>query len=531
MPPREENRETIDARAQSDIARNSRSPFNDASWYVPTEQLLKDVASFTYYDPLGNLIDLSSSKDTTNTATTFRQALPGVTAIYFRPTPGISVDANSAVNVAATNMWTEVRRKISGSVNNVDSTDMMMYYLAVVDLYAFHAMMCRAYGVMNTYSYVNRYIPRALIEAMGIDFDDLNDHISDFRGFINKIPVKIGPLAIPANFAYTIRHMWMNTNVYKDSPALKAQCYLYVQEGFWRYTNTSDTGTQLEYMPFKPPTTDGLMTFNQIVEYYKALVEVLPTDGDAGNISSYMLNSFGAVQVVGQISSDYAVVPAYVPEVLSQIHNLTTLPGPQKNTQGAQWNVTQEIPEDGVSPYIYFNPEWTTDLTINRPLIHKVFLDQRSDSPTPGDNMVASRLTIIPATRTEDKTASTVTYTYDAMGSECVTRMRIFYYQRTLTGSGLQLANYELFTDTMLTAPAGGPGTSVPTDLIMGSYFDWFPTIYLFSGTAPVPVIVTTFGDKDNYTVLDVKDVFNLHEAALLGEFMLKGTEGEAGTR
>lgn len=83
---------------------------NDPRWYIPTDQNLADVATFSFNHPAGYrngnhryytpYTDNSSffSKNRTET-------VPGVASLVLMPTIGMALDQTDAVNIAAVNMY------------------------------------------------------------------------------------------------------------------------------------------------------------------------------------------------------------------------------------------------------------------------------------------------------------------------------------------------------------------------------------------------------------------------------------------
>lgn len=130
---------------------------NDPSWYAANSALLRDSASFSFNNPLGNRITLSGAPSSVSISRTF--AIPGVYAIYCGPSIGRSLDNSSPVNIAARNIYSFVRHANSGH-SNYDAPDLMLYLLAMDQLYSGLAFMSRAYGVMSQYSQATGIYPK-----------------------------------------------------------------------------------------------------------------------------------------------------------------------------------------------------------------------------------------------------------------------------------------------------------------------------------------------------------------------------------
>lgn len=140
-----------------------KSKPNDPRWYAQNPQLLRDTASFPYSWPLGNKLNLGQHAPEIN-----KGSIPGIMGIYTAPTFGWADNPNSPINVAARNVYSYVRHANSGHAN-YDAPDLMLYLCAMDSIYSYLSYLKRVYGVVSTYSYTNRYYPKAVIQAMHVD--------------------------------------------------------------------------------------------------------------------------------------------------------------------------------------------------------------------------------------------------------------------------------------------------------------------------------------------------------------------------
>ena len=276
---------------------------NDPSWYALNPQLLKDAASYPYAWPLGNKLNLGDKGTLIN-----KGSLPGILVMNWAPTIGYSTDGTSPVNVASINTYTKVRHDNSGHAN-YDHADYMIYLLAMDSVYAFHSWMRRVYGCMLTYSNTNRYYPRAIVQAMGVDFDALQSNLADFRQYINTYAIKASALAVPANMSFMTKHYWMSEGLYYDSQQDKPQTYLFNPLGFYKFelVNVSDLDVPhgalkfanlfynegAENVTIPGCKQDQLLNLYDIVAYGDSLLAPIISDEDFGIMSGDTLKSFG----------------------------------------------------------------------------------------------------------------------------------------------------------------------------------------------------------------------------------------------
>lgn len=331
---------------------------NDPAWYALNPQLLKDAASFPYAWPLGNRLNVGKFGPRIN-----KGSLPGIFVMNWAPTIGYSRDGTSPINVASINTYTKVRHDNSGHAN-YDHADYMMYLLAMDSVYAFHSWMRRVYGCMLTYSNTNRYYPRAIVSAMGVDFDSLQGNLADFRQYINTYAIKASALAVPAKMSYMSKHYWMSEGLYYDSQQDKPQTYLFNPLGFYRFTLTPGEAPHgmLEFAPMfsgnggnpgtralpvnEPGITAGCnstakWTLRDFIEYGDKLLAPIISDEDFGIMSGDTLKSFGigGCYTLPVTEETYTVVPSYSAEVLDQIQNATFIGMPVKESMAIDQNV------------------------------------------------------------------------------------------------------------------------------------------------------------------------------------------------
>lgn len=209
------------------------SGHNDSSWYSRSQQLVLDAANLSYSSILGAKME----RDANIFDGIYPYAapsIPGVMALRWAPAYGISTDANSAINVAARRLYSYVRHANSGH-SNYDSPDLMIYIMAMDNLYALHAMGLRAYGVARHYQMLNRYVPETLLKALGFDAS-IQYNLADFRLALNTLAIKLSAMAVPSEFDIFKRHVWLNSGVYKDSPSEKSQMYVFTPDQLLYYT-------------------------------------------------------------------------------------------------------------------------------------------------------------------------------------------------------------------------------------------------------------------------------------------------------
>lgn len=503
-----ESKSSRDFQSKYNTERLETKGFNDPSWYAASAELLRDSASLSYNNAIGVKMDLGIDNYLGNPSKCpGLKSSPGIMAFNVVPGPGLSLNNSSAVNVAARNIYSFVRHQNSGHAN-YDSPDLMLYLLAMDEIYAFYNNLKRVYGVMATYSIKNRYMPNALVTAMGFNYDDLIHHLPELRYYINVLCNKINTLCVPSTMTYMIRHSWMFSNVYADSDDPKAQLYVFRQIGYRAYEETNLPAALKWYsLPDK-------ITYNDIRAVGDYMLSKIIESEDMNIMSGDILKAYGESSLfrVVPVEDNYRVTPVYNEEVLMQIENMTILPAT---------NPTLDISYVIDTNTITYNPiftstsvGWATNRIIN---MHK-------SEVTPSDTMVATRLMVQPDKEVikEDNPGECV-FTLTGMGSEFVLGAKVYYYDE------ISADKWELQSLDFQSVIYYEPDDYNPTDLstiTMIEKFDWHPCIWLIFHIGQMGHISFTNTDLvgysfdlENYTIVDHLTLTKMHDTAILSEF------------
>nr|QXV86626.1 capsid protein [Rat picobirnavirus] len=518
---------------QRDRRDYSKSAPNDWNWYAQNIQLLTDYASFPFGVPVGTPLTGLRSRD----ATINESAVPGVMALYYTPTIGVAQSETDPITIAARNIYSFVRHANSGHTN-YDAPDLMLYLLSMDSVYMFHEYMKRALGVLLDYTPTNRYYPRALLIAMGLNPEDFISHIADFRGYINQYAVRVGSMCVPNSMSYMARHTWMTSGLYTDSTSSKAQTYMYVPYSYFKFGLTSGdapVGQITRVQLFNPQAItaaqfpiSSLVTFEQLRTFGDDLFAPIITNEDMNIMSGDILKAFGPeglVKIHGVLDG-YMVLPTYSEEVLSQIENSVIL-GANPPSVAVQQNTTigggyLTAGMGFLSPYSITMSGTVSDQGWD-PLSNSFLLNFHHDGVTPAETMVATRLALTCSISMQGASGNkSLIYTLDSCGSEVLTYAGIFYY--AMNGSVNTLYSRPLMTCMPdMNGVSGLPYSSgsVAEICALHAQFDWAPriwrTYYQEAGSmtkAQLPLM-----DIDNYTILSPNNIKNLHAVALLSEF------------
>lgn len=279
----------------------------------------------------------------------------GVLVMKYIPTAGDMVDGTSGANVGCTTLFNAVRAATSGT-QYFEAPDLGIYNIAYASLLGYYAAMCRIYGTLKAYEVRNMYVPEGILEAHGIDWQDLSAKSEDFRSWINLWGFRIAQLQLPTGLQYVNRQVWLNSNVYMDSSVTESQLYMFVPMAFFQLQE-GITAHTLQYYKKKqvksvdadlwflklvaaPWTIDGvsmrfksssdttkLAGFEALRAFGDSLWEPINNSQDCKYISAAYEKAFNSFYELNPIAEEYKVKPVYNEAVLAQIENATTLPG------------------------------------------------------------------------------------------------------------------------------------------------------------------------------------------------------------
>nr|AVX53672.1 putative capsid [Marmot picobirnavirus] len=325
----------------------SKGGFDPAEWMISSENIAQGVASLSFNTAVGNRLDYGSDQvDSADFA-----SVPGLMTLVYLPTPGISRDRTSPVNLAARSVYSYIRHANSGH-SNYDSPDLMMYLLAMDSLYSYLNWAKRIYGYLSLYTQYNRYVPRALVESNGVDFDSLISDPAKFRTSLNLLLQSAGALVVPNTMGFMKKHLWMTSNCYLDDMSVKAQMYQFVPEGYWIYDEKNGAG-QMRFMATwnKSPR----MTLEDIISVGRSILDPLVGSEDINIMSGDILKAYGDAGVIRLtlVPEDFIVLPAYNAAALNIIQNATLIDGVIDHTK---YLITQDATTGPNGGAILYDP-------------------------------------------------------------------------------------------------------------------------------------------------------------------------------
>lgn len=366
---------------------------NPISLYLKYKQFAEDAARIPFSRPLGAPYNVRFNLNAAESETQVNDGLyadTGVMRLVFSPSIGVSTRNDTPINRASINNFARIRQT-QKAFGDYDHTDLTFMMLAIDSCIMYHALGRRIYGLLTDMTPVNRYYPRALVAASGVSFTSSQQMIQDFRAFLNEFALQVEQYALPKDILLFDRHQWMCEGIYVDSDSKKAQTYMFVPRGFWQYDNTSETGSQLNFLTYIKPGGPSVATNYTIQEFMaigQQLITAMTNDADFALMSGDLYAYYGGAETfkLPYIEEKYTILPRYDRTVLSQIENATLV---------GDW-------ASSYTPVISQNPDVNQGAIIFSPIVApgtshittQARLNMHMDSPTPDDVIEATRLTV-----------------------------------------------------------------------------------------------------------------------------------------
>lgn len=544
---------------------------NDPQWYVPNDQLLKDVASFptTYYTGLpiqqGSAPYATQQTDTTpwnvTLTTSPGQPNPGILVLNTLHTIGAATNETDPVNQAANQLFTMQQMK-SGKTPQYEAPDNMLYYLALTDAYAYYVWLVRLYGISSDFNSLNRYTPQWLIQAMGVDWNDLKGKRADFRAAINLFALQLSSFPLPKTLSYVNRRMFIYEHIFMDSANPQAQYILFNPVGFfhWHEGETDHPTTYLTLENDMITNASALKTVDQLVKYATELITPLQQSEDVRRIGADILNTYGAgsLMEILPIAETYSISPTYNEQIMTQIENAHVML-PSSVTASIKPYVQVEQATGINQSYLTASYEYFADLrqtglaTDSRPKTDGAVVDMLNivrdnehiinfhhQNPTPEDFMEATRLSIAPyyVAATSSTAGATIDVVIESestaitggpvyFGPELILGAYVFALNQNGTGITREVINTDKFFwnvgNSTWEAVNGGFST-----VALLQAFDWCPKIRYNMITSPTNsknAAITKgnyFFDQDCFALISGEEMNRLNAVAWYGLFTPK---------
>lgn len=457
------------------------------------------------------------------------EQLPSIMVLDVTPIPGFSDSNGSPLNIAARTLFAQMR-KYNTSTNVYDAVDVMQYVLAMDSAYMLYSHLCRIYGLLNNVNWANRFIPKALVESLGFDYDDLTINKPLLNAIINKFGDRLQALPVADAFSFLKYHFTLFNEVYKDAEDDKAQLYVMNPKCFYLYSEGNPGAEAGKLIPAKLRMTTDLIDVAVIDAFCTNMLEKLTTSGSIADIAGDMLKLLQNYKMFALpvLSQDYVISPVYSEEFLELLHNSRIV----SIVDAHKYDATKDNPLSTFDPdtetyYI----EQTKDVggILCTPYIQgasidgTIIIDTKKEMLTPEELMKYTRhINVVPSAE-----GQRVTDTFPSSGEdvEYETTVGPMRYVGLDYFCGMHLFNYDMQRDTAIEIePPIIPGITtkgcfVSDFLVDGQTLGSGFTFYGMDLVTAMPFITTllkfssypiiySFG-RDNWKTTNFKGILN----------------------
>lgn len=506
-----EDRESRDER-RDNKRRIKETSTNDERWYSTDPALLRDSAHINFSWPLGQNVQEGVYLDSlgVDDRRVKKSSIPGIMALFLSPTFGAGTDSD-AINVAAAQIYSFIRHANSGS-RVYDPNDLMLYIMAMTEVYSYINFLERTYALATMYDQENRYMPEALLAIQGINPKSIAQNLADFRYYINVLINKVSSIAVPATMTLFERHAMLYAHVYSEGQNTKDQMYMYVPHGFHRFALDGDEAGQLEYvpLPWASAAWNGsatAATWQDLIDYGTAMFNAIWEQEDFGIMSGDVLKAYGsAILKLTSLDEVLPYGPKYDPLVLHQIKNASV--------GCAYIDNTFDVYQNDAKSKLLCTPTMSganKALFAMQEIVAKYnkIMTLDTGNPTNGMIMEASRLMVgCHNVKTSDMTIEPI------CGSEVV--------RWCVVAETAAVDDDNRMRTVALDHPILGMygNTSIIHTLSAAKAFKYSPnlmSIYFDSHTDPTAINnIYHFREVDNFGVITNADIEKLHTAAIL---------------
>jgi len=485
---------------------------NDASWWCKDPVLTKNAANLSYSWATGVYTYPKTYVE-----------LPTVMSFGTVHGPGVSLDNVSPINNAARRMYADIRKANSGA-KNYGPQDLIQYFCAMDEAYAYLATMTKLYGLLGVYSSINRALPKAIFKSMNVDFKSFEDNMADFRTKINLYTHKINAFKVPKAISLFERHMQIYGNVYFDANDARATVYSFRPRGFRFY---DEANGKLSWFDFINEATLGDVTFDDVCKFADKIINAITASESFSIMSGDIEKAYGGNVInVSRMADDYVLTPVYSEEVLTQIHN-AVIAGYVDEGDTASLDITQNAASDT----LLFDPILTTQCVGGNTaweaqalaklgnVMNTPYVDLPKGEPTPELNMVATRLMPVFGAVTQSA-AGTFKYHLKSSGTEFLTGCTFTVPSRTGDGEYQNVAGPRTY---MAIRGVATGWAAVAEFARYWSMCDWGPKLCIITSnnsTDMDPATEGYYGDITRMAYVSPNVLTNIHEVALLSVFL-----------
>lgn len=306
---------------------NYKTDKNNIAWYSRNPGLIAAVSNLPFVDWYGQPTKSNLARNTTTDERNLvRNGVPGVMTLEVMPSFGYESKPTDPINLASEKLWSYLFHTVSGQTF-ADAPDMMMYLLSMCEVYSYITWLKSLYGARNLYRSENAYLPKAIVTALGGNYDSIKADQLKLWGGINTLINQAASLCVPKEFTLFERRAFMFENLYSEGVSWKSQLYGFKPAGFYMFQIEQTSAApqmvwqnRLDLWPTTPTVDELLATGTN-------LINALLADQDTKKLSSLVLRAYGSEGIIklNEVPLNYETPVVQSLEVLEQIKNATVL--------------------------------------------------------------------------------------------------------------------------------------------------------------------------------------------------------------
>lgn len=477
---------------------------NDFKWYNMAPEALKYAATISFRESVGNPIRLTTSV-TVQT--------PGVCVLNTLFGPGFAEDDQDPINLAIKEVQTFITSRLNKNWQ-YPAPDTAQCIWAYEELSRFYYEACRAVRLMTDFDMDNNYKPKALVETLGFDYDDIMNNMSDWLSELDQEYAMFKAFPIPKDFSIIEKHLWFVSNIFGDTSTKKHQIYAFRSTGWREFVETHDdpdhpetyTGGKLVYHGF-----EGKRSLTTQRTTFRTMFNALRGSEDWINIMGNIKNAYGDnLYQVDHINQMPTLELLDAHHVLMQIHNCFMPGGPEVRDA----DITQD--PDLNKDYLIYHPLIQTNAGVAamaNTVPYKAvpwypdtsyLIDLDADQPSVEDVTEMTRLMF--------------TGTFESFSGEKV------LFTRLESGGDMIIVNANFsFFDNNGTLQTYQRGTMLDLDtahyhfLSIAEAFNWAPQFIVAGRTVPSDDVgyYARIGALDNFTALSRNNLDDINRVVL----------------
>lgn len=236
--------------------------------------------------PLSSPVYTTELKSGKSALTTKRTTYSGMLVYDWIPSYGVVDNNLDPVNIANAECYSYVMGNITGR-KPFESVDLSIYNMCLDSLYSLYCTAGRVLGLIGNYSVVNDYMPKALVEALGFDYDDwminrpaVVSTLAEYGAALSAYPLP------PYNETWRV-HTDMNSAIYRDGGVNRAQMYAFRQTAFYSYEKVDVVqGLSLVKLP-------NNCKFSEWLDVFQRLFSAFQFSGDVQTIRTKCIQAWG----------------------------------------------------------------------------------------------------------------------------------------------------------------------------------------------------------------------------------------------